>query len=74
MMTLTEKYEHLKTSVGNNKRLAVAFSGGVDSSLLLAVARDVLNQEVVGARACTSVGRAALLLAGTGFSGGRGSG
>ncbi|MEG0798404.1 MAG: ATP-dependent sacrificial sulfur transferase LarE [Acidaminococcaceae bacterium] len=47
MMTLTEKYEHLKTSVGNNKRLAVAFSGGVDSSLLLAVARDVLNQEVV---------------------------
>ncbi|MCR5211403.1 MAG: ATP-dependent sacrificial sulfur transferase LarE [Lachnospiraceae bacterium] len=49
---LREKYELLKDNIGGLGSLAVGFSGGVDSSLLLAVAQDVLSDNVI---AVTSV-------------------
>jgi pyridinium-3,5-biscarboxylic acid mononucleotide sulfurtransferase len=39
-------YEDLRVIVARYERLAVAFSGGVDSTLLLAVAHDVLGEQV----------------------------
>jgi len=41
-----EKLEKLKSYLSNLKNLAVAFSGGVDSSFLLKVAKDVLGKNV----------------------------
>ncbi len=49
---LREKYELLKDNIRGLGSLAVGFSGGVDSSLLLAVAQDVLSDNVI---AVTSV-------------------
>ena len=48
MMTLTEKNERLRDWIRACGRLAVAFSGGVDSSFLLKTAQEVLGE---GARA-----------------------
>ncbi len=44
---ISDKYDQLKRQLGGLPALAVAFSGGVDSSLLLAAAVDVLGQRVV---------------------------
>ena len=49
---LREKYELLKDNIRGLGSLAVGFSGGVDSSLLLAVAQEVLSDNVI---AVTSV-------------------
>lgn len=43
----TEKLEKLKESLQNMQKTAVAFSGGVDSTFLLKVARDVLSDNAV---------------------------
>lgn len=50
----TEKLEKLKESLQNMQKAAVAFSGGVDSTFLLKVARDVLgdNAVAVTVRSC----------------------
>ncbi|WP_242840982.1 ATP-dependent sacrificial sulfur transferase LarE [Butyrivibrio sp. AE3004] len=47
MRTLEEKYINLQNIIRNYDRLAIAFSGGVDSTFLLKVARDVLLDNVV---------------------------
>ncbi|MDR1130842.1 MAG: ATP-dependent sacrificial sulfur transferase LarE [Oscillospiraceae bacterium] len=47
METLEENYEALKTALIGYGRVGVAFSGGVDSTLLLKVAHDVLGGNAV---------------------------
>lgn len=50
-MSATEKYDHLKRIIAESKSALVAFSGGVDSTFLLAVCVDQLkNQELVKGR------------------------
>ncbi len=51
---LLDKLEHLKRELKNLGRVAVAFSGGVDSTFLLRVAHDVLGEDAaaVTAKAC----------------------
>ncbi len=46
MALLQEKYEQLKSLIVGIKPLVVAFSGGVDSTLLLKVAHDLLGEQV----------------------------
>jgi len=46
-LTFKQKYEKLKKNIQNLKRVVVAFSGGVDSSLLLKISRDVLGKQNV---------------------------
>lgn len=53
-MDVAEKYRHLKQSLVQYDSLAVAFSGGVDSTLLLKIAVDVLGSEKVLALTATS--------------------
>ncbi len=45
--SLSEKYERLKNAVREMGGIVVAFSGGVDSSLLLKVAKDILGENVL---------------------------
>ena len=45
--TLIDKYEILKHALTSAKRLAVAFSGGVDSAFLLHAAKEALGDKVV---------------------------
>jgi uncharacterized protein len=45
------KYEHLQTILGDMKGVLVAFSGGVDSTLLLKVASEVLGEKVTAVTA-----------------------
>lgn len=45
-MSLHHKEEHLKRILGSFTRVTVAFSGGLDSTLLLAVCREVLGENV----------------------------
>lgn len=46
-MELQEKYEKLKTIIAKTGKSAVAYSGGVDSTLLAKVAYDVLNEDTI---------------------------
>ena len=46
-MTLQEKYEQLKSLFREMESVAVAYSGGVDSALVLAVAHSVLKEKVL---------------------------
>ncbi len=50
-----DKYEKLKAILGSLDSLLVAFSGGVDSSLLLYTAHEVLGEKVVGVTAESAV-------------------
>lgn len=46
--TLSKKYTHLQNIIKDYGSLAVGFSGGVDSTLLLKVAHDVLGDKALG--------------------------
>ncbi len=48
---LASKYDYLKTILKEMGRVLIAFSGGVDSTLLLKVAKDVLGDEVLAVTA-----------------------
>ena len=50
-MNTQEKYETLKNTIKSYGSLAVAFSGGVDSTFLLKTAHDVLDDKVVAVTA-----------------------
>jgi uncharacterized protein len=53
-LTVRKKLEALRRKIGGEEKLLVAFSGGVDSGLLLKVASDVLGKECVLAVAVDS--------------------
>ncbi|AKL98559.1 ATP-dependent sacrificial sulfur transferase LarE [Endomicrobium proavitum] len=50
-MSLSKKYENLKKYLSGFENIAVAFSGGVDSTFLLKVAKEVLNNNVIAVTA-----------------------
>ena len=50
-VTLEQKLAALREAVGRLRRVAVAFSGGVDSTFLLRVAHDVLGANVIAVTA-----------------------
>ena len=52
---LADKYEALKDHLKNLESVAVAFSGGIDSALLLKVAHEVLQEKAVAvtAKSCS---------------------
>ena len=50
-MNIKQKYENLKNIIKDYGSLAVAFSGGVDSTFLLKTARDVLGDKAIAVTA-----------------------
>lgn len=52
---MQQKLEKLKEILKSYKRVVIAFSGGVDSTLLLRVAKDVLGTNVIAATAVSNV-------------------
>ena len=50
-MSLNEKTKKLKLLIRKMDRVLVAFSGGVDSTLVLAIAKDVLGSNVLAVTA-----------------------
>ena len=52
-MSLNEKTKKLKFLIQKMDRVLVAFSGGVDSTLVLAIAKDVLGSNVLALTAQT---------------------
>ena len=50
-MSLKEKTEKLKSLISKMDRVLVAFSGGVDSTLVLAIAHEVLGENVLAVTA-----------------------
>ncbi|MFN3698605.1 MAG: asparagine synthase-related protein, partial [Dictyoglomus sp.] len=44
---MEEKLEKLKNLLRDLKKVAIAFSGGVDSTFLLKIAKDVLGENVL---------------------------
>ncbi|MFW2490145.1 ATP-dependent sacrificial sulfur transferase LarE [Clostridium chromiireducens] len=53
-MLLKEKYELLKDIIKKKESAAIAFSGGVDSTFLLKVAKEVLGDNVIAVTATSS--------------------
>ncbi|KXZ40492.1 uncharacterized protein SAMN05661008_00810 [Alkalithermobacter thermoalcaliphilus JW-YL-7 = DSM 7308] len=53
-MDLNSKYEKLKEIIKELKSVAVAFSGGVDSTFLIKVCKDVLGDNVIAVTATSS--------------------
>lgn len=53
-MNLQEKYKKLKDIIKNLESVAVAFSGGVDSTFLSKVCKDVLNDKAIAVTATSS--------------------
>ena len=53
-MTLDNKYENLLASLRALGRVAVAYSAGVDSTFLLAAAREALGENAVALTAVTA--------------------
>jgi pyridinium-3,5-biscarboxylic acid mononucleotide sulfurtransferase len=53
-MNINEKLENLKNNIKSLQSVAIAFSGGVDSTFLLKVAADVLGKNVVAITAHSS--------------------
>ncbi len=63
-MNLPDKLEYLKKIIAEKKRLLVAYSGGVDSSLLAAVAKDILGEDALAVILdCETMPRSELLSA-----------
>ena len=54
-MSATEKYDHLKRIIAASKSAVVAFSGGVDSTFLLAVCVDQLKNRVLAVTADSEI-------------------
>ena len=50
-LELKNKYENLKEYLREQKSLVIAFSGGVDSTFLLKVAKEALGENVVAVTA-----------------------
>ncbi|MHC1569119.1 MAG: ATP-dependent sacrificial sulfur transferase LarE [Candidatus Syntropharchaeia archaeon] len=47
-MSLSKKLKRLQNLIRSKSRLAVSFSGGVDSALLLKISHDILEDRVIG--------------------------
>jgi uncharacterized protein len=63
-MNRPDKLEYLKKSIAEKKRLLVAYSGGVDSSLLAAIAQDILGEDALAVIIdCETMPRSELLSA-----------
>lgn len=53
-MLIEQKFQHLKEMINNLGSLAVAFSGGVDSTFLVKVAHDILGDRCIAVTARSS--------------------